>query len=223
MDRREHHRAPLNLPVRLRWTTPFGQRTEVSETENVSRGGLLVPATETHSPGVSLWVTFPFDNSLREGQPEIPAKVVRAKETHNGANHSNVKTPPHWNGIHSTNGSSKTLLALHFALVAPSKRNGDSRRREEERRSSARRPLSQAIRVRPEQMLWFEEAMSIDISTNGIRFLSSREYFVGESLLISFESLTTAPWTGATEFRSRVVRINSSSRAPALEFGVCRI
>lgn len=222
MDRREHHRSPLNLPVRLRWTTPFRRRTEVSETENVSRGGLLVPATETHSPGASLWVTFPFDNSLREGQPEMPATVVRAKEAHNGASHSKTKSPPHQNGILDTNGSPKTLLALHFAPAAPSKRNGDSRRREEERRSGVRRALSLAIRVRPEQILWFEEAMSIDISTNGIRFLSSREYFVGESLLISFESPTTTPSAGATEFRSRVVRVVLGSQPPALEVSVCR-
>jgi PilZ domain len=223
MDRREHHRAQLNLPVRLRWTTPFGQRTEVCETQNVSRGGLLVPAAETHASGVSLWVTFPFDNSLGDGQPEIPAKVVRTKETQNGAEHANGNAASRHNTTREKNGVGRTLLALHFAPVARSRRNGDAHRVEKERRLSARRALSLPIRVRPEQMLWFEEAMTINVSANGIRFLSTREYLTGELLLISFESPATAPWTGATEFRSRVVRTESRSQASALEVTVCRI
>src|ERR1700688_3551754 len=59
MDRRKHHRVQLRLPARLRWTTPFGQKTEVCETVNVSRGGLLVPCQEVHAEGMPLWVTFP--------------------------------------------------------------------------------------------------------------------------------------------------------------------
>ena len=223
MDRREHHRAQLNLPVRLRWTTPFGQRTEVCETQNVSRGGLLVPATEAHAPGVSLWVTFPFDDSMGGGQPEIPAKVVRARETQNGAEHANGNSASRHSAMHEKNGAPRTLMALHFASVAQLQRNGDAHRVENERRLSTRRALSLPIRVRPEQILWFEEAMTIDISANGVCFLSNREYLAGERLLISFESPAIAPWTGATEFPFRVVRVESGSQAPALEVSVCRI
>jgi PilZ domain len=219
MDRREHHRAQLNLPIRLRWTTPFGQRTEVCETQNISRGGLLVPAAEAHAPGVSLWVTFPFDDSVGDGQPEIPAKVVRANEAQNGAKHANGNTA----AAREKNGAPRTLLALHFAPLARVQRNGDVHRAEQERRLSGRRALSLPIRVRPEQILWFEEAMSIDISANGIRFLSSREYVTGEVLLVSFGSPGTAPWTGAAEFKSRVVRVESGAQTPALEVSVCRI
>jgi hypothetical protein len=78
MDRREHHRVQLRLPARLRWTTPFGQKTEVCTTVDVSRGGMLVPCREPHAEGMPLWVTFPFDPSLTVGQPEIFARVVRA-------------------------------------------------------------------------------------------------------------------------------------------------
>ena len=77
MDRREHHRVQLRLPARLRWTTPFGQKTEVCTTVDVSRGGMLVPCREPHAEGMPLWVTFPFDPSLTVGQPEILARVVR--------------------------------------------------------------------------------------------------------------------------------------------------
>jgi len=78
MDRREHHRVQLRLPARLRWTTPFGQKTEVCTTVDVSRGGVLVPCREPHAEGMPLWVTFPYDNSLIVGQPEVFARVVRA-------------------------------------------------------------------------------------------------------------------------------------------------
>ena len=78
MDRREHHRVQLRLPARLRWTTPFGQKTEVCASVDVSRGGMLVPCREPHAEGMTLWVTFPFDASLTVGQPEVLARVVRA-------------------------------------------------------------------------------------------------------------------------------------------------
>jgi PilZ domain len=98
MDRREHHRVQLRLPARLRWTTPFGQKTEVCTTVDVSRGGVLLPCGEPHAEGMPLWVTFPFDNSLMVGQPEVFARVVRAvvvvredaakKKNGNGNGHS---------------------------------------------------------------------------------------------------------------------------------------
>ena len=77
MDRRAHHRVQLRLPARLRWTTPFGQKTEVCHTVNVSRGGVLVPCQEPHAEGRSLWVTFPYDAAISYAQPEMLAKVVR--------------------------------------------------------------------------------------------------------------------------------------------------
>jgi PilZ domain len=77
MDLREHHRVQLRLPARLRWTTPFGQKTEVCTTVDASRGGVLVPCREPHAEGMPLWVTFPYDNSLMVAQPEILARVVR--------------------------------------------------------------------------------------------------------------------------------------------------
>src|ERR1700683_3756894 len=80
MDRREHHRVQLRLPARLRWTTPFGQKTEVCGTVNVSRGGLLVPCQEAHAEGTSLWVTIPYDAAHPYGQTEILARVARSSE-----------------------------------------------------------------------------------------------------------------------------------------------
>ncbi len=80
MNSRQHRRVHMRLPVRLRWTTPFGQKIELADTIDVSRSGLLVSTRESHTPGVTVWVTFPYDASLPDGQPEIPARVARCNE-----------------------------------------------------------------------------------------------------------------------------------------------
>src|SRR6266478_3826230 len=182
MDRREHHRAQLRLPVRIRWNTPFGQKTEVCKTLDISRGGLLVPCQETHAPGVPLWVTFPFDDSLGSAQPEMLAKVVSVRPARNGNGHS----------------------------------------KERERRNSPRRALAIPVRVRPPHIPWFEEAMTIDISAQGLRFLSSREYQEGDSLLVSFEPATSAPWPTAAETPAQVLRIERIPQSVAQAITISR-
>ncbi len=49
MESRQHRRVSMHLPVRLRWTAPFGQKIELGETIDVSRGGLLVSTKESHT------------------------------------------------------------------------------------------------------------------------------------------------------------------------------
>jgi hypothetical protein len=211
MDRREHHRAQLRLPVRIRWNTPFGQKTEVRKTLDISRGGLLVPCQETHAPGVPVWVTFPYDTSLGEGQPEMLAKVVRVGLAHNG------------NGSKSTGeGSNERALAVHFALPFRPESNGNGHAKERERRDSPRRPLALPVRVRLEHIPWFEEAMTIDVSAHGLRFVSSREYQEGQRLLISFEPTTSGPWSSASETAARVVRIEALPESAALAVTIAR-
>src|SRR5260370_23380245 len=80
MDSRRHRRVRMRLPARLRWTTPFGQKIELAETIDASRSGLLLSTRETHSCGTSVWVTFPYDASLRDGQPEVAAHGVRRED-----------------------------------------------------------------------------------------------------------------------------------------------
>src|ERR1700722_5855017 len=112
MDRRDYHRVQLRLPARLRWTTPFGQKTEVCTTVDVSRAGMLVPCREPHAEGMPLWVTFPFDSSLIVGQPEVLARVVRSvvvvrdevagamKKNGNGNGNANGNGHSNGNGHH---------------------------------------------------------------------------------------------------------------------------
>ena len=304
MDRREHHRVQLRLPARLRWTTPFGQKTEVCASVDVSRGGMLVPCREPHAEGMTLWVTFPFDASLVVGQPEVLARVVRAvvvvrddvaalaakKKNGNSNGHGNGH---HANGNgsngHAGNGNGNghkngngngnghhgdeaavfrspsateaaaleaarrtsdehqsietgsvtaarsgevalveeflTLVALRFEIV-PARQLASAHAivplRDVERRASVRRSFVVPLRVRTEQMPWFEETMTIDCSADGLKFRSNREYARGEFLFVSFESTATSPWLGVTESLLMVVRVESEPAVAELQVAVCR-
>src|SRR6266404_2816933 len=160
MDRREHHRAQLRLPVRLRWNTPFGQTTEVTRTVDISRGGLLVPCKEPHAPGAPLWVTFPYDASLRDGQPEMLATVVRVMAARNGAHANGEKGSVTRD---AKDHLAQPAVALHFTLSSPAGTNGSGHAHDRERRGTPRRPLALPVRVRPERIPWFEEAMTIAV------------------------------------------------------------
>jgi hypothetical protein len=218
MDRREHHRAQLRLPVRLRWSTPFGQKTEVCKTLDISRGGLLVPCLETHALGVPLWVTFPYDPSLRDGQPEILAKVVRITPGSNGS----AAGAPLGSASKLTKVSEAPAVALHFQPPFHTESNGNGHVKERERRGAPRRPLAVPLRVRLEHVPWFEEAMTIDVSARGLRFLSSREYPLDANLLVSFAPSASVPWPTGTEVPSRVVRIEPVPQSSALAVTVTR-
>jgi PilZ domain len=212
MDRREHHRAQLRLPVRIRWNTPFGQRTEVCKTLDISRGGLLVPCAETHAPGVPLWVTFPYDRSVGDSQPEMLAKVVGVRSARNGNGSKPARV-----------GSNENAVALHFALPLRPGTNGNGHAKERERRESPRGPLALPVRVRLEHIPWFEEAMTIDVSAHGLRFLSSREYQEGDRLRVSFEPTAPAPWPTTSETAARVVRIEPVPESTALAVTISRV
>jgi PilZ domain len=211
MDRREHHRAQLRLPVRIRWNTPFGQKTEVCRTLDISRGGVLVPCQETHAPGVPLWVTFPYDSSIGDGQPEMLAKVVDVRSAGNGNEKKRT-------GLDSA----EQVVALHFASRFRPESNGNGHAKERERRDSPRRSLAIPVRVRPEHIPWFEEAMTMDVSANGLRFLGTREYQEGQRLLVSFEPTASAPWPTASETAARVLRIERVPETAALAVTISR-
>jgi PilZ domain len=211
MDRREHHRAQLRLPVRIRWNTPFGHKTEVCKTLDISRGGLLVPCQEMHAPGVPLWVTFPYDSSVGDIQPEMLAKVIRVGLASDG--NGSKRAPLE---------GKEQAVALHFALPFRAASNGNGHPENSERRHSPRRPLAIPVRVRPEHIPWFEEAMTIDVSAHALRFLGSREYQDGERLLVAFEPTAVAPWPTASETAARVVRIEPVPNSVALAVTISR-
>lgn len=239
MDSRQHRRVRLRLPVRLRWTTPFGQKIELGETIDVSRSGLLVSTKESHTPGVTVWVTFPYDASLSDGQPEILARVARCGEVLEVIRATNAREKVQSERASEQERSAKLdqlaralgisdapatfAVAFHFDEQPHSSSNGNAHRREPERRDSMRKALAIPVRVHPERIPWFEEAMTIDISAKGMRFRSHREYELGDHLKIAFQDSASAPWHGIGEFRSKVIRIAPVPGSIALDVSVCRV
>ena len=237
-DSREHRRVRLRLPVRMRWTTPFVQKIELGETIDVSRNGLLVSTKESHSPGITLWLTFPYDASLSDGQPEILARVARSNEvlevirsTGAGENVPSASASEQERaakaeqlaGVLGISAAPATFaVAFHFQEQPHASSNGTAGRHEPERRGSARRALAVPVRVHPQGIPWFEEAMTMDISARGMRFRSYREYALGDHLKIAFENSPSAPWHGDGEFRSQVMRIDAVPGSIALDVSVCR-
>jgi len=238
MDRRKHHRAHVRLPVRLRWTTPFGQKIELGNSINASRAGLLVSSKEPHTAGVVIWVTFPYDVSLSDGQPEIPARVVRCDEVLEVVRATKARERVRMETVSGRERSAKLdqlvralgisgapatfAVAFQFEKQVRVVSNGNGQPRKIERRSALRRRLAVPVRIRPERMPWFEEAMTIDFSAKGLRFRSYREYQPGDHLKIAFGDPTSAPWPGALEIRARVVRVASAPDSFALDVAVCR-
>jgi hypothetical protein len=208
-----------------RWTTPFGQKIELGETVDVSRSGLLVSTKELHTPGVPLWVTFPYDASLSDGQPEVLARVARRNEVLEVFRSTNAREIAQIESASEQERSAKLdqlaralgisgapatfAVAFHLKEQAHASSNGSAHRREPERRGSMRKALAIPVRVHPERIPWFEEAMTIDISAKGMRFRSHREFELGDHLKIAFEDSPSAPWHGAGEFRAKVMRIRS--------------
>jgi hypothetical protein len=239
MDSREHRRVRMRLPARLRWTTPFGQKIELVETIDVSRRGLLVSAKEPHTLGVPLWVTFPFDSSLGDGQPEMSARIVRCQGTLEVIRASNIRERVQTESASATERSAKLdqiaraiavcdapatfAVAIQFEKRAHASSNGNGHRHEPERRSSQRRALAVPVRVRPPTIPWFEEAMTIDFSTTGLRFRGHREYAQGDYLKIAFKESAPALLHGTGEFRSRVVRVVPAPDDFALDVSVCLV
>jgi PilZ domain len=239
MESREHRRVRMRLPVRLRWTTPLGQKIELGETIDASRSGLLVSTKEPHTSGVPLWVTFPYDASPGDGQPEMFARIVRCGEVLEVIRAANAREKVLTESASAAESSAKLdqiaralaicdapatfAVAIQFEEHANTSSNGNGHCSEPERRSSPRRALAVPVRVRPEPIPWFEEAMTIDFSTNGMRFRSHREYAPGDYLRVKFEDSTPTPWPGTGEFRSMVIRVAPAPDTFALDISVCRV
>jgi hypothetical protein len=239
MDSREYRRVRMRLPVRLRWTTPFGQKIELGETIDVSRGGLLVSTKEPHSAGVPLWVTFPYDSSLGDGQPEVLARVARCDSGLEAARATDVRETVQSKGASVSERSSKFdqlvharsisdspaifAVAIHLEEQSRGASNGNGHRQDPERRGSPRHTLAVPVRVRPENVPWFEEAMTIDFSAKGMRFRSHREYKRGDRLKVAMNGSISTPWARTGEFRSIVVRVAPAPDNSALDVSICRI
>lgn len=202
IERRFHHRVPLTLPIRLRWAGPFGQTIEVSRTRDVSRNGVLVECAQPHPPGASLWVTFPYDPALPEDPSEFPALVVREERTDSG----------------------RHRLGIEFISSRRSGAGGNGLRKAGEQRSSPRRAISVPVWVRLSEVPWYEEAMTLDLSFEGMRFLSTRLYEPGNHVYVSLRAGTPrSSWNSSRENLALVVRVDPDPRTNQVAVAVCRL
>jgi PilZ domain-containing protein len=239
MDTRRYRRVRMRLPVRLRWTAPFGLRIELVNTIDVSRSGLLVSTKEAHSPGITAWATFPYDASTSGGQPEILARVVRCDGLVEIIRATNARERPQTPNAPELERSAKLdqlaralgiadapatfAVAFQFEEQPHYSSNGNAHGHEPERRGSIRKVLAIPVHVRPQQIPWFEEAMTTDVSAEGLRFRSHREYSPGDRLKIAFADTASAPWHGAGEFLSEVARVTPVPGSASLDVSICRL
>ena len=154
-------------------------RLEITETIDVSRGGLLIRRSDTHPAPSRVWVAFPF-NPVAAGavQPETPARIVRSE--------------PHPSGGYR--------LALRLELP---QREG-SRPPGSERRKTPRVPFALPIFVRAQGAPWPEESMTRDISQGGAQFESAQELAHREVVLAT---IPWGEWAKAGEIPGRIVHI----------------
>jgi PilZ domain len=201
MQRRLHPRVRLRLPARLRWSAPLGQRTDQCETINVSRGGLLLACTEAHRAGNPLWVTIPFDPDDSGAQPETLARVVRCAKS---------------NGENLGGGPGRWIVAMHFEGTAHSQSRRDGNLEADKNHNGDGSKIALPIRVRPKNVPWYEEAMTIEVSREKLKFVTNREYAFGERLLLSFVSGSEAPWSGDGEWETQVTGIEMEAGSDSL-------
>ena len=222
MASRQHARVRLRLPVRLRWIVPLGQQTEICETRNVSKGGLLVACKEHHDAGFPLWVTFPFDASAPE-QPEVLARVMRSRNAE--GNGAGEEIALHFESVPlaARFAPEKTIEKAVPKPAAPPARPPEEKKENRNETATALghkngdlRKMALPIRVRPETIPWFEEAMTTEVSAQEIRFVSHREYLPGEILKVAFVAKDWRPWPGAGEAPAEVVKLDYLPKEAAM-------
>lgn len=211
MERRQFGRVPLQLTVRLRWCTPFGPRSEIRQTSDVSRGGVLLATSEAHLPGTPVWITLPFDPLAPEPQPEIPASVVRFAPS--GAACASAQ------GANRVNGAEPAAVALHFAADSAKRaRNGDAV--PAERRGAERSSAALRLSLRLPQFPWPDEVMSLNVSASGVCFVTAREYQPGDLLVLRFANGAPKGWPASSDVTARVVRVDSRKNSALLTVAV---
>jgi len=176
------------MPARLRWSAPLGQCIEQCETINASRGGLLLACGEAPSAGHPLWVTFPFDAEASGMQPEVLARVVRCVP-------DRVNAEKHWK------------VGLQFECMAHPALSGNDKDHSTNKKNGAGRNIALPIRVRPRSVPWHEEAMTMEVSPEKVKFVTHREYSFGQRLLVSFDARSDAPWVCDQEWEGEVTGI----------------
>jgi hypothetical protein len=176
---RQHPRAQLSLPARVRWRGPLGMRLEAVRTIDISREGFLIRRAEPCHVGARVWIAFPYDAAVPNLlEPEMAARILRVEEDCKGG--------------------------YRIALRLESTSRGPTRELGGERREVTRVSASLPIVVRPAGFPFPEESMTQDASRCGARFETLHNYTCGDEVLAQFP---WSGWTQTAEIPARVVRI----------------
>ena len=65
--------------------------------------------------------------------------------------------------------------------------------------------------------------MTLDVSNELVRFVSNREYALGDTLLVSFVSRETRPWTGTGETAGEIVKVEKVPQSASLVITLKRV
>jgi hypothetical protein len=107
-------------------------------------------------------------------------------------------------------------VAMHFENTtdAQTRSNGGVRARKSQK--GAGNKISLPIRVRPVRVPWHEDAMTLEVSRDKLKFVTNRQYSFGQKLLISFGAGGEAPWTGDGEWETQVTGIEMEAGSESL-------
>jgi hypothetical protein len=108
------------------------------------------------------------------------------------------------------------MVAMHFEGTAhsQSRRNGNAEASRSQNGAGSK--IALPIRVRPKHVPWHEEAMTIEVSPEKLKFITNREYTFGQQLLVSFASGNEAPWVGDGEWTTQVTGIEMEAGSDLL-------
>ncbi len=148
-------------------------------------------------------MTFPFDAAAPDMQPEVLARVVRcqsARVTDNGGEE----------------------IAVHFEGI-PRPGNLGERKASSVAENGTGRRVSLPIRVRPRHIMWHEEAMTLEVSAEKMKFVSNRVYAPGETLLVTFVNADAKPWQGTGNIPATIVDIERLPHSTSLVITLKRL
>jgi len=134
---------------------------------------------------------------MPDAQPESLARVVRCKQTAAGSA-PGEEIAVHFEGI------PRPSPAIREPAPNGTHKNGTMR------------TVSVPIRVRPRHIPWHEEAMTLEVSSDRLRFLSNREYEAGATLLVTFMNADAKPWQGSGEIPATIEKVEKMPQSSSL-------
>ena len=203
-EMRRFPRIPLVVRVRLRWVGALGLETEVIETRDTGRGGILVTSEHERRAGTPVWVTFPFNPDEADCLPEFPAHVAYSQPTVAG----DVRV-----GIGFDSAHGRDAHARHIGNGNGAGHNGSgslwSRAKRaifgiEERRRHVRMAVALPISVRRGDSPWPDEVISVNVSAGGAEFCSRQIYEVGARIDVE---LPEGRWAVRGKHTARILRV----------------